>query len=367
MDSRKFYFNLTIVISIVLFVSGIGILYYVNSYYRSTSTTTASNASVNNLLQPLVQSKEPFNILLMGGDKVNKNSDTMMLANFDPVTNKINIMSIPRDTKVKIEGKIRKINFAFPHGGTELAVQTVSELLDVNVKYFIFVDTAAFRDIIELLGGVNYYVPADLNYDDPTQNLHIHLKEGQQLLNGSKAEQFVRFRKPNKWTKEVKEFYDGSDLKRNEAQQNFMKELMRQKLNLQYLPKLTSIINAVFDNVETNLTLNEVIKMTGYIGKYKTENLNFIGMPGTTYDASPWYYLCDVAASRKIMTESFKCNGSFVEVDRDITKAYADNRTLAEPPPKKTPAKNTETTSGSSIKDNPSNSETSITGSDQDP
>jgi anionic cell wall polymer biosynthesis LytR-Cps2A-Psr (LCP) family protein len=86
-------------------------------------------------------------------------------------------------------------------------------------------------------------------------------------LNGSKAEQFVRFRKPNKWTKEVKEFYDGSDLKRNDAQQNFMKELMRQKLNLQYLPKLTSIINAVFDNVETNLTLNEVIKMTGYIGK----------------------------------------------------------------------------------------------------
>jgi hypothetical protein len=90
-------------------------------------------------------------------------------------------------------------------------------------------------------------------------------------------------------------------------------------------------------------------------------------MPGTTYDASPWYYLCDIAASRNIVAESFKCSDSFVDVDRDITKAYADSRTLAEPPPKKTPSKSTESTSGSSIKDNPSNSETSITGSDQDP
>ncbi len=362
MNSRKFYFNLTIVVSIVLFISGIGILYYVNNYYRNTDTVTVSNNSVNNILQPLIQSKEPFNVLLMGGDKVNKNSDTMMLLNFDPATCKINIMSIPRDTKVKIEGQIRKINFAFPHGGTELAVQTVSELLDVNIKYYIFVDTTAFRDIVDLLGGVDIYVPANLNYDDPTQNLHIHLKKGQQTLNGSEAEQYVRFRKPNKWTKEVKEYYDGSDLKRTEAQQNFIKEIMRQKLNIQYLPKLTSVINTVFANVETNLSLNEVIKMTGYIGKFKTENLNFIEMPGTPYDGSPWYYLCDIPASRKIMAESFIGNDSFVEVDRDLTEAYADSRTLADKP-KKTTSSKTKTATDK----NPSNSDTSITGSDKNP
>lgn len=361
MDSRKFYFNLTVVLSIVLFISGIGVLYYVNSYYKNSNTASASTDSINNILQPLVQSKEPFNVLLMGGDKVNKNSDTMMLINFDPSTFKINVMSIPRDTKVKIEGQIRKINFAFPHGGTKLAVQTVSELLDVNIKYYVFVDTSAFRDIVDLLGGVNVYVPADLNYDDPTQNLHIHLKKGQQTLNGSEAEQYVRFRKPNKWTKEVKEFYDGSDLKRTEAQQNFIKEIMRQKLNIQYLPKLTNVIDTVFQNVETNLALNEVVKMTGYIGKVKTENLNFIEMPGTTYDASPWYYLCDIPASRKIMAESFVGKDSFVEIDRDVMEAYADSRTLADTEPKKTePSK-------SSVKGNPSNTETSITGSDKDP
>ncbi len=359
MDSRKFYFNMTIVVSIVLFISGIGILYYVNNYYKNSNTVAASGNSVNNILQPLLQSKDPFNVLLMGGDKVNKNSDTIMLLNFDPVTCKINIMSIPRDTKVKIEGQIRKINFAFPHGGTELAVQTVSELLDVNIKYYIFVDTTAFRDIIDLLGGVNIYVPANLNYDDPTQNLHIHLKKGQQTLNGSEAEQFVRFRKPNKWTKELKEYYDGSDLKRTEAQQNFIKEIMRQKLNIQYLPKLTSVINTVFANIETNLSLNEVIKMTGYIGKFKTENLSFIPMPGTTYDGSPWYWLCDIPATRKIMEESFIGKDSFVEIDRDLAKAYANSRTLADEPKKSTPSKSTTKPA--------SNDETSIKGSDKDP
>lgn len=364
MDSRKFYFNMTIVLSIVLFISGIGILLYVNSYYVNGNTTAASDGSINSILQPLVQSKDPFNILLMGGDKVNKNSDTIMLVNFDPSTYKINIMSIPRDTKVKIEGQIRKINFAFPHGGTKLAVQTVSELLDVNIKYYVFVDTTAFRDIVDLLGGVNIYVPADLNYDDPTQNLHIHLKKGQQTLNGSEAEQYVRFRKPNKWTKEVKEFYDGSDLKRTQAQQNFIKEIMRQKLNIQYLPKLTSVIDTMFQNVETNLSLNEVVKMTGYIGKVKTENLNFIEMPGTTYDGSPWYYLCDIDASRKIMAESFKGKDSFVPVDEDVVAAYTNSRTLDDTEPKDTtPAKKpTKTTT-----DNPSNADTSIKGSDQDP
>ena len=178
MNLRKFYFNLTIVVALVLFISGIGILYYVNStLFVSDASATSSGNSINNFFEPFIQKKEPFNVLLLGGDKVNKNSDTMMLANFDPENCKINIMSIPRDTKVTIENKARKINFAFPHGGIDLTVKTVSELLDVNIKYYAFVDTAAFREIIDLLGGVDYYIPADMNYDDPTQNLHIHLKK----------------------------------------------------------------------------------------------------------------------------------------------------------------------------------------------
>lgn len=355
MNLRKFYFILTIVIASVLFCSGIGVLYYVNSQILNASATdTNANSPINDIFTPLLQSKDPFNVLLLGGDMVNKNSDTMMLANFDPVTCKVNIMSIPRDTRVTIENKTRKINYAFPHGGVDLAVQTVSELLDVNIKYYAFVDTSAFRKIIDELGGVDYYVPVDLNYDDPTQNLHIHLKQGQQRLNGAESEQYIRFRHPNKWTKALKQYYDGSDLKRMEAQQNFLKELMRQKLNLQYLPKLNSIIDVVFQNIETNLSLSEIVKMTGYISKFKVENLSFFPMPGQPYDASPWYYICDVDSTRQIMSENFKCSSSYISVDNSTKEAYKSY---------KEDVKTSDTaTNKNTTKNNPSNAESTMKG-----
>lgn len=368
MDLRKFYFNLTIVVSIVLFISGAGIIYYANAHmeFDEAISWNSDDDSITTIFRPLVQNKEPFNVLLIGGDKVNMNADVMMLANFNLETMKINIMSIPRDTRVIIKNKEHKINYAFPSGGIELAAKTVSELLDVNIKYYIFVDTEAFRKIIDLLGGVDYYVPADLDYDDPTQNLHIHLKKGQQTLNGAEAEQFVRFRKPNKWTKELRQYYDGSDIKRTEAQQNFMRELMRQKLNIQYLPKLTSIINTLFENVETNFTLNEVVKMTGFISKFRIDNVNFMTMPGTTYDASPWYYLCNVAEARKIVKESFPCNDIFVAANINTKEAYKSLKMIT-PPPKPANSDSDKEENPDFTANNPSNSETSITGSDQDP
>jgi len=377
MESRKFYFILTIVAAVVLFVFGSGMLYYINTNFDTiiSSDVFASGDNENDIatiINPLVQKKEPFNILLLGGDKVGHLTDTMMLANFDPETCKVNIMSIPRDTRVYINNKERKINYAFPAGGIELAAKTVSELLDVNIKYYAFVDTSAFRKIIDLLDGVDYYVPVDMDYDDPVQNLHIHLKKGQQRLDGAKAEQYVRFRKPNKWNKEIRKYYDGSDLKRNEAQQQFLKELMRQKLTIQYLPKLTSVINTMFEHVETNLTLTETVKMTSYVTKFKIENVSFIQMPGTTYDVSPYYYICDVEATRQIMAESFRCSDSFVKADPEI-KAFYLKKEARYQPPKPKPAETGQKAGESGKTDsadnpsNPSNSETSITGSDQDP
>ncbi len=365
MDLRKFYFNLTVIVSVMLFLLGAGVLYYVNANFADTEVAALSpDTSFRSIFQPLVQSKRPFNVLLLGGDKVSKNSDTMMLANFDPETMKINIMSIPRDTMVKIKNREHKINYAYPSGGVELAAETVSELLDVNIKYYIFVDTAAFREIIDLLEGVDYYVPANMDYDDPTQNLHIHLKKGQQTLNGAEAEQFVRFRKPNRWNSEIRKYYDGSDIKRTDAQRDFMKELMLQKLNIQYLPKLTSVINTIFDNVETNFTLNEVVRLTGFISKFNINNVDFLQMPGVNYDASPWYYLCDVKESRALMAERFPGEDSFVTVDVGLRDSYTKMKRPTAPKPAVT-ANNTQP--GSSEEDNPSNAETSITGSDQDP
>lgn len=360
MNLRKFYLITTIIVSVFLFLAGIIVLRYIYASGRDSSLMANSNNGISDIFKPYIQSKDPFNVLILGGDKVNKNSDTMMLLNFDPSTYKINVMSVPRDTKVKIENNYRKINYAYPHGGIDLSAQTVSELLDVNIKYYIFIDTTAFKKIIDLLGGVEINVPADMDYDDPMQNLHIHLKKGLQILDGDKSEQFIRFRDPNHWTREIRKYYDGSDLKRIEAQQYFIKELISQKLTLQYIPRLNSIINVIFKNIETNFTLNEIVKLSGLVSKLNGGSINFISMPGTTYDGSPWYYLCDVEKTREITAVEFKCSESYVSVENDA-KEYYEKTDINKENTKNTTSKGN-TGKKSTTKNNPSNSDSSLSG-----
>lgn len=362
MNSRKFYLVLSTIVSIFLFTAGVLILNYINQ--QSTDDSTPKDKLFGSVIDNFKTSRSPFNILVLGGDKVNKNTDTMMLVNFDPTSAKINVMSIPRDTKVKIDGTYHKINFAFPHGGAELAAETVSELLDVNIKYYVFVDTSAFRKIIDLLGGVDFYIPVDMNYDDPLQNLHIHLKKGQQHLNGAKAEQFMRFRHPNSFnSKELKKYYDGSDLKRIEAQQSFLKELIRQKANILYLPKLNNVIDVVYENLETNITLSEIAKLVKSVRNFNANNVNMLTLPGTTADGSPWYYVCDREKADELAKQYFNAKGSFVNYSNknsDKTDTQTGSGT------KKSTAQKSFGSTGtkkSVTKNNPSNGETSVKGS----
>lgn len=358
MNLRKFYLITTIIVSAFLFVAGIAVIQYINANALDNSLSANSNSSFSDVFKPFLKTKDPFNVLILGGDKVNKNSDTIMLLNFNPSTCKINIMSIPRDTKVRIEKKNRKINYAYPHGGIDLSVQTISELLDVNIKYYIFVDTAAFRKIIDLLGGVEINVPADMNYDDPTQNLHIHLKKGLQTLNGDQSEQYIRFRDPNRWTREIRKYYDGSDLKRIEAQQHFVKELIRQKLTLQYITRLNNIINVIFENIETNFTLSEIFMLSGYVNKINGGSINFISMPGKTYGSTPWYYLCDVEKTREITAVEFLCNKSYIKVENNAKEYYLKTDINKDT----TAVKTSSSSKKSTTKNNPSNSDSSLNG-----
>jgi LCP family protein required for cell wall assembly len=326
-DWKKIIKMATVMVSVALFLCGMLLIIFFNSSEATAVSQTGDD--VNDLFKPFIQKKEPFNILVLGGDKVAHNSDTMMLMNFDPSTYKINVVSIPRDTKVLIEKKYRKINFAYPHGGIDLTVETVSKLLDVKIKYYVFVDTSAFRKIIDILGGVSLYIPPGMDYDDPTQNLHIHLEPGMKTLDGEQSEQFVRFRHPNFWAKSTKaelmKYYDGSDLKRIEAQQRFINALVEQKLNIQYISRLNSIVDVVFENIETNFSLNELLRLSGSLSKMSLENINFMTLPGKPIDSSPWYYLCDMEEARDMADKYFICEDSFVELDENADEVYDKN------------------------------------------
>jgi len=153
------------------------------------------------------------------------------------------------------------------------------------------------------LGGVDYYVPVDMDYDDPLQGLSIHIKKGQHHFDGAwpriyEVQQYNNGR--------VNEYYDGSDLKRIDAQQNFIRELVRQKLNIFYLTKVDDIASTIFSNIDTNLNMSEVLKLTGSVSKVQADSINMLKVPGKSVLDGAWYYVIDSQETDKIINEYFR-------------------------------------------------------------
>lgn len=355
MNTRKFYLILTSMLTSFLFISGVYLLYQIGTTSVVKSEDNKKpEGFINQIIQPFVVDKSPVNILLLGGDKVAGNTDTMMIVNFNPETAKISLLSVPRDTRVKIKGLgYTKINAAYPRGGADLAVDTVTNFLGTCIQYYVYVDTAAFRNIVDILDGVDYYVPIDLKYNDPIQKFSINLKKGQQHLDGKKAEQFMRFRQPGNghYSKEMLKYYDGSDIKRIEAQQGFIKELIRQKTSLKYMTRINDIISEAFDRVETNITLSDALKLSTNINKINVGQVEMFKVPCSSEPKinGIWYYLPDRAKTKDLVDQYFKSD--LGTAPSDYNNSADDDVEL-----KKKPAK-------SYTKNNPSNKEAAIKGS----
>jgi len=379
MNLRKFYLILTSIISVFLFLAGSYILNYLSrmDVSEASADSEVEENILSGILKPFVIGNDPVNFVLMVGDKWGANTDTMMLVNFNPSTDKLSIMSIPRDTKVDVPGmEIPKVNGLYAKkNGAKLLIETLSDMFGINIRYYVYLDIQTFRDVIDLLDGVEFDVPVDMNYDDPTQNLHIHLKKGKQILDGKKAEQFLRFRQPNEggWTKELKKYYDGSDLKRIEAQQKFMKELIRQKANIYYFSKVNEIINIVYENLETNITMNEIMKLAKNISSFKAENVKFFTLPGKPVNSGYSYFIYDEEETKKIMQENFYAKGSFQDYSNQTSgtgKKSGSSSSSGKSTGKSSTKKNTGSSSSSSkevdvTKGNPSNSDTNLVGTSQ--
>ncbi len=364
MNLRKFYLILTVILASSLFIFGIFILSYVGIIDNSIVSNTSGY--FGDIVLPFLQEKDSVNVLVLGGDKVAKNTDTIILANYNPNTAKLTLLSIPRDTKVQVKGSsVPKINSAYPVGGQKFAVSTVSSLLGVNIKYCVYIDTSSFKKIIDILGGVDFNVPADMDYDDPLQNLHVHLKKGQQHMDGAKAEQFMRFRQPNRYTSEIKKFYDGSDLKRIDAQQSFIKEVISQKVNVYNITKLNSIMSVIFKNVETNIQMDDALKLARNIGRLKAEEVIMLRLPGTdSNEHSGWYFVHDKAKSAEIIKQYFDSKSGFdnnINSKEPVQKETKQNTTTTKKPSQQQAPKPAQP-AGDAVKANPSNAETNTAG-----
>lgn len=228
-----------------------------------------------------------FNMLIMGLDKDHTRTDTIMLANYNQDKGSISIMSIPRDTWVKYpDGGEGMINAAYSRkisvtengetvkrvGKEDATIQVVKEITGVPIQYYVTFTFEDFRKVIDALGGVEYEVrPQGYKYDDPAQDLHINIPGGLQVLDGKAAEGLVRYRHD----------YARADLERVEVQQDFLKELVNQKLSAKYITKIPEIYNLVSDSVRCNMGVKDMVKYGNMIMKTGTENMHSFTMPNS--------------------------------------------------------------------------------------
>ena len=248
-----------------------------------------------------------MNILVVGQSQ--NLTDTLLVCSYDPKTQEVSMLSIPRDTFV---GRNRnyatgsdKINALYQSDPDKL-LQKVNEITGLDIKYYVKVDTKGLRDLVDSVGGIYFDVPMDMDYDDTSQDLHIHLKKGYQLLNGDKAEQVVRFRHNNDGSSYSKDYGD-QDIGRMKTQRAFITAVIKQVAKAENITKIDDYIRIANNNVETNFSLWSLKDYAPYAIDFKTENIKSEYLPGAPEKINGlWFYSCNVKETKKLVNEMFK-------------------------------------------------------------
>lgn len=274
---------------------------------------------------------DPITVLIMGvsEDITSKLTDTIIVASYNPKTQKATLLSIPRDTFV---GKNK--NTATPSNKINALYQTnpiktleaVNKITGLDIKHYVVISNNALVELVNEIGGVEFDVPINMNYDDSSQNLAIHLKKGVQKLNGEQAEGLVRFRKNNDGTTYPLEYGD-NDLGRMRTQREFITELTKQTLQLKNITKIGNFFDIVKKNVTTNFKNWSVIKdYIAYAVDFDTENIQTATLPGEAgYYNKYSFFIYDQKETDKLVKELFEEQNGVIEEENQ-----ADNTTSNE-------------------------------------
>lgn len=242
-----------------------------------------------------------YNILVSGLDDHNGGSDTNLLVRFDAKGKSIDVVSLPRDTLLHHTWTSNKLNFAYAKGGTPLLMEEIENLLGIPVDFYITVDFAAFVSLVDEIGGVTFDVPVDMDYDDPYQDLSIHISKGVQHLDGKEAIKVVRWRKNNDGTG-----YPNADIGRINTQQNFLKEVARQTLQLSNVKSIGALADIFFTYVKTDLSLGNLVWLGTEALGIGAENIRFHTLPGdgTGYYRGESVYVLDREATIALVNDA---------------------------------------------------------------
>ena len=260
----------------------------------------------------------------MGRDVVALNTDVMMIVNLNLDDDSMTIMQMPRDTFITLDSVPRKLNSVFGtfynassasndegriHDGMKGLAETLSANLAINIDFYAYMNLDGFGAIVDAIGGVDMYVPYRMYYPDPEQDLLIDLYEGQQTLDGDKAEQFVRFRNS----------YVNGDLGRVDAQKLFMTAFMESFKNKISITNVVPVVTAILNNLEHSLSVSDAAYFVKEAMQMDFSNITMLTAPNTTvtYNRGS-YVVIHRAAMYKVINENFNL------FDTDIPDASFD-------------------------------------------
>lgn len=226
------------------------------------------------------------------GDAVR--SDALMVATFNKEQKSVKLLSIPRDSYVRIPGRKNndKINHAHAFGGTELTIETVQELLDIPIDYYVKVNFNAFIDAVDALGGIEAEVPYAISEQDSKDRPDaIKLKPGLQTLNGEQALALARTR------------HKDSDIMRGQRQQEIIKAIMKKAISVGSITKHADLIEAVGDNMTTNMSFDEMKTFMDYGLAGTGLTIDTLTLNGSDqYIKDIYYYIIDKTSLEEVKT-----------------------------------------------------------------
>jgi polyisoprenyl-teichoic acid--peptidoglycan teichoic acid transferase len=259
-------------VALVLLLAGAGVAFgyvkYVEGKMRPAGLKAQAIAAVISDPKPT----EPVNFLILGADEnsdgSNGRSDTIVIAHVDFQNRKATMVSIPRDSRVEIPGYgTDKINAAFAYGGAALTIKTIEQWTGIQINHYVSVDFNGFTKMVDALGGVDVTVQkrmVDSELGDP-------IDAGPQHMDGTTALHYVRFRNT-----------ELGDFTRIADQQNFARSLLQQSEKFQTVFKLPTLLSIMGDNVETDMTMTELLTFAGAARSFTDNSLTTVMLPGTT-------------------------------------------------------------------------------------
>ncbi|HJV16644.1 MAG TPA: LCP family protein, partial [Bacillales bacterium] len=278
---------------LTIFIAGLGYAGYVG--YHAYKAVDKSYKKVNGREgksemreKPVYVSSDPFSILLLGienySSKYDKGrSDTIMVATFNPKEQTMKLLSIPRDTLVRIPGyKKDKINAAYAFGGKEETIKTVEQFLDIPIDYYATVNFDGFKNIVDIVGGVTVDVPFDFN-DINNKWKRFYFHEGPQKLNGEAALVYARMRKQD----------PRGDFGRNDRQRQIVSAVIDELSTPKTLLKMDDISDAIGNNVETNMKISEALAFRQKYSDFNSSKIEQLQIKGYDDNGRVYYFIPD--------------------------------------------------------------------------